>query len=74
LGSTSPDKIYDERAKLIHFEAATYTMYGLFLLIFLFYGIELAQTGVISIRTNLELIGGICIWLLSGLYVNKKYK
>ncbi len=71
--SKNLDKIYDERAKLMHYKAAAYTMYGLFFLIFLFYGVELAKEGTISFRTNVELLGGVLIWICSGIYVKRKY-
>lgn len=64
---------YDERSKLIHFEAGIYTMYGLFIIIFAFYGYELATLGTISFRTNIELLGGVIIWLISGFYLRRKY-
>ncbi len=67
------EKELDERLQTITYYALAIGFYTTLIIIFWFYLKELIIDGNLSVRTQVELCGGVCGYLVSYLYLKRKY-
>lgn len=67
------EKELDERLQNITYYALSIGFYTTFIIIFWFYFKELIIDGNLSVRTQVELFGGMGGYLLSYMYLKRKY-